>query len=479
MVAGDAINRELAHGTRRDVAAWLGPQKLSRAILYATVTNCAAFLPLLLVNGVVGEFIYSLPVVVTASLVASRLVSMTFIPFLGYFMLRGQHGMEAGLSVGGTGSRFARLYNGFSEMCMEHKWSALASCLTLLAGAVSLFPLIGTNFFPKDLHTVFSVNLFLAEGTSIRHTKEEAVKAIETIETLIGGEVEAYTTFVGAGGPRFWLSFVPEQPRASYAQILVHSRNPRVTEKLAIRLKQELPPRIPAARVTVQQMETGPPVGVPVQVRLQGLDIATIRRLGEEIKGLMRQFPGTIDIQDDWDPEILQIALKVDADRAKLSGITHQDVARVMNGGLSGYVTTYVRERDRLIPVTLKLRPDERSRVEDLMTLDTFVADKSEHVPLDQVGSFRPELVAPKILRRDNERCMTVKCDTVAGVLPTALSSSWSASWPMHRTPGRRVIVTSLAARRRSKPRGSSRCRSRWWSRYWPSTLPWCFSSTA
>jgi multidrug efflux pump len=419
VVAGDAINRELAHGTRRDVAAWLGPQKLSRAILYATVTNCVAFLPLLLVSGVVGEFIYSLPVVVTASLVASRIVSMTFIPFLGYFMLKGQFGMEAGLADGGKSSRFARLYNGFSEMCMEHKWAALASCLTLLAGAVSLFPLIGTNFFPKDLHTVFSVNLFLAEGTPIRQTKQEAVQAIETIEKLIGQDVEAYTTFVGAGGPRFWLSFVPEQPAASYAQILVHSHNPRITEKLAIRLKQELPPRLPSARVTVQQMETGPPVGVPVQVRLQGQDIATIRRLGEQIKSLMREFPGTNDIQDDWDPEILQIALNVDPDRAKLSGITHQDVARIMNGGLSGYVTTYVRERDRLIPVTLKLRPDERTKVEDLMTFDTFVAGKSEHVPLDQIGSFRAELVAPKILRRDNERCMTVKCDTIAGVLPS------------------------------------------------------------
>ena len=95
MVAGDAINRELAHGQPRDVAAWLGPQKLARAILYATVTNCVAFLPLLLVQGKTGEFIYSLPVVVTASLISSRIVSMTFMPLLGYYFLRGQKGMES------------------------------------------------------------------------------------------------------------------------------------------------------------------------------------------------------------------------------------------------------------------------------------------------------------------------------------------------------------------------------------------------
>ena len=103
VVAGDAINRELAHGVPRDVAAWLGPQKLARAILYATLTNIVAFLPLLIVSGGAGEFIYSLPIVVTASLVASRIVSMTFIPLLGYYMLRGQKGMEAGVGGGGQG----------------------------------------------------------------------------------------------------------------------------------------------------------------------------------------------------------------------------------------------------------------------------------------------------------------------------------------------------------------------------------------
>ena len=124
---------------------------------------------------------------------------------------------------------------------MEHKWASLACCLVVLAGAVSLLPLIGTNFFPKDLHNVFTVNLFLAEGTPIRQTKAEAMKTIETIERLIGPDVDAYTTFVGAGGPRFWLSIVPEQPAANYAQILVHTRDSRRTETLALRLKQELP----------------------------------------------------------------------------------------------------------------------------------------------------------------------------------------------------------------------------------------------
>jgi multidrug efflux pump subunit AcrB len=90
VVAGDAIKRELADGQPRRIGAWLGPSKLSTAILYATITNIVGYLPFLMLNGTTGQFIYSLPVVMTCSLVASRLVSWTFIPLLGYYLLRGR-----------------------------------------------------------------------------------------------------------------------------------------------------------------------------------------------------------------------------------------------------------------------------------------------------------------------------------------------------------------------------------------------------
>ena len=88
VVAGDAIKRDLDAGHPGIISAWLGPTKLARAILYATITNIVAYLPFGLLTKDTGKFIISLPVVMTASLIASRLVSMTFIPMLGYYWLR-------------------------------------------------------------------------------------------------------------------------------------------------------------------------------------------------------------------------------------------------------------------------------------------------------------------------------------------------------------------------------------------------------
>jgi len=441
VVASDAINRELAEGHPRAVAAWLGPQKLARAILYATVTNIVAFLPLLLITGGPGEFVYSLPVVVTASLVASRVVSMTFMPLLGYYLLRGQKGLAGARPEDRRG--FARLYTRVGRFCIGHRWLTLFAATAALVTGFSLVPLIGSAFFPKDLHTTFSVNLFLPEGTSVRESAVEAERVTRLIDAEAGDAVAAYTTFVGQGGPRFWLSVVPEQPAPNYAQILVHTKNAYTTAALANRLKLVLPPHA-TGRLTVEVLESGPPVGVPVQIRVYGPDVAQLRRLGEEVKALMRAVPGTDNVHDDWDPDALQFGLRVLPDRAAVAGVTNEDVAAVTQAGLSGTAVTHLRERDRLIPIALRLRPDERVRAEDLGNLTVFNSQSGARVPLDQVSEFQLEALPPKVLRRDNERCMTVKCDALPGTLPSAVVAELerrlepaAAEWP----PGYRFAV--------------------------------------
>ena len=94
MIAGDSIKRALAEGQPRIISAWLGPTKLATAIMYATVTNIVAYLPFLLVTGSTGEFLHSLPIVMTVALIASRLVSMSFLPMLGYYLLRPEKKVE-------------------------------------------------------------------------------------------------------------------------------------------------------------------------------------------------------------------------------------------------------------------------------------------------------------------------------------------------------------------------------------------------
>jgi multidrug efflux pump len=428
VVAADAINRELANGHPRHIASWLGPKHLAHAVFYATLTNIVAFLPLLLVKGKTGDFIYSLPIVVSFSLFAAMLVAWTFCPLLGFYMLKGQKALSAS---DGRARGFPGLYKAFVENCIAHRFRTVAvSVGVLLAGAGVCYRTIGTSFFPKDLHDVFVVNLDLPEGSPIRQTREVTLDAVREIDALEGRNVRSYTTFVGAGGPRFWLSIEPEQRADNYAQILVHTADKHETAAVVDRLKKELPGRIAEARVRTQMLETGPPIGIPVQVRLFGTDTETLRALAAQVKARMRSIPGTIDIHDDWGDPVFQMALDIDPDRAAMSGLTHQDVATAVATGLSGAAVTQIRERDKLIDVSPRLRPSERARLDDLFSLNVANGTTGVRMPLRQLATFERQIITPKIRRRDHERCITVRCDTVPGVLPSVVVNELQQTLP-------------------------------------------------
>ena len=142
VLAGDSIKRALAEGHPCFIAAWLGPTKLATAIMYATVTNIVAYLPFLMVTGSTGEFLHSLPIVMTCSLVASRLVSMTFLPFLAYYLLRPEKNPEKKREKTIEQMRSAGFYGCYARIArysIEHRWKFFIGSLVFLAFGVFVF----------------------------------------------------------------------------------------------------------------------------------------------------------------------------------------------------------------------------------------------------------------------------------------------------------------------------------------------------
>src|SRR5262249_2613384 len=225
VVAGDAIKRSLADGHGPLIAAWLGPTKLASAIMYATVTNIVAYLPFLMVTGTSGEFLYSLPIVLACSLVASRLVSMTFIPLLGYYLLKpkSEPSIEERRKKG-----FPSLYYRVGHYAITHRWKVLGLSTAVLAFGVFVARQLKTQYFPKDLSYLSYVDVWLPEDAPLTATIEASRQAEEVIRETAedfgkhhGGKesvLKSLTTFVGGGGPRFWFTVPPELQQLNYAQ---------------------------------------------------------------------------------------------------------------------------------------------------------------------------------------------------------------------------------------------------------------------
>ncbi len=424
VVAGDAIKRELAEGTPRGIAAWLGPTKLATAILYATITNIVAYLPFLLVGGTTGQFIHSLPVVMTCSLVASRIVSWTFIPLLGYYLLRarGEKSVEERKSRG-----FGAFYWRSGQWAIRHRWLVMAGAVGVLAVGATVGKSLKSQFFPKDLSQLAFIDVMLPEDAAISSTSE-IVMQVEKIAAEVATEkkmpLEAMSTFVGGGAPRFWYSLSPESPHANYAQIVLVVVDKHHTQHLLPHIQQRVNQQIAGARVDVRQLESGDSVGLPVAIRVSGEDIGTLRATAERVKKAMRDVPLVTRIRDNWGEDRFNVELKIDSDRANLAGLTNRDIAGASANAVSGGALTTLREGDKQIQVMARLRPDEFADLRDVDSLYAYSSSGTQKIPIRQVAhldySFRGEVIR----RRNQFRTITVSGWPHEGVLPSEVMSA-------------------------------------------------------
>jgi multidrug efflux pump subunit AcrB/predicted DNA-binding transcriptional regulator len=428
VVAGDAIKRDLAIGHPSIIAAWLGPTKLATAILYATITNIVAYVPFLLLGGSTGEFIYSLPVVLTCSLVASRLVSMTFIPLLAYYLLK----PKAEMPIAERRKKgFAALYYRIGTWAINHRWRVLAASLVVLLLGGVIMSQLRTQFFPKDLSYLSYVDVWLPEDAPLSATNEAAARAEQVIRETVAeyarhhaeqdgaarDVLQSLTTFVGGGGPRFWFSVAPELQQLNYAQIIIQVKDKHDTSHLVEPLQRALSAQIPGARIDVRQLESGKAVGLPVAIRLTGEDMATLRALAERTKNILEGTQLAERPRDDWGGESFAVKLQTNPDRAVISGLSNIDVAVASYSATYGQRVTSLREGDREIPVVARLRMEERAQLDDLQNLYVYSSQGQQKVPLRQVAQTEYGMQAEKVRARNQFRTITVSAMPAAGHL--------------------------------------------------------------
>jgi multidrug efflux pump subunit AcrB len=427
VVAGDAIKRELAAGHKPLIAAWLGPTKLASAILYATITNIVAYLPFLLINGDSGQFIYSLPVVITCSLVASRVVSMTFIPLLGFYLLKPK-GEKTVAELRKSG--FASFYYRFGRFAIANRWRVLAvatAVLVLIFGAASQ---LKTQFFPQDDQYLSFVDIWMPEDAPLNATRQtadvveaETRRVAEALDREAGhhsekGMLKSLTTFLGGGGPRYWYSSSPELQQTNYAQVLIEVNDKHDTNRLVGPLQQALSAKIPGALIDVRKLELTN-VGVPLSIRLSGEDAPTLRRLAARVHDIFEAIPMSSRVRDDWGAESFEVKLATDSDRANLAGVTNLDVAASTAAGLSGSRVGVLRDGDKQIPIVAKLRMNERAQLDDVRSLYVYANEGTRKIPLESVSSVEYGTKTEKLRRRGQFRTITVSAFTKDGFLPS------------------------------------------------------------
>lgn len=437
VVSGDGIKRHLAEGFPRRTACWIGPTKLATAIFYATITNIIAYLPFLMLTGNTGEFLYSLPIVMTASLLCAYFIAMTFVPFLGYYILRAPAKREPTIEERRQRG-FYGFYNRLVGRFIKHRWAVLAASLLFLIPGAMLGSRLKTQFFPEDVQYWFYLDIWLPNDTPLSVTNDVALHAERVVRQVIenfadpgtkekGGHLlKSLTTFDGGGGPRFWFSVSPEMPQTNYAQVIVEITDKEASPKLARPIQDALDKEVPGAWITVRQLQTNP-VENPVELLISGqedvdptkqaTDIQALRQIAAQAEDIVRQAHGIAVLRDDWFPANVQQRIQIDPDRANVASITNADVAQASAAALSGATVGVFKEGDKNIPIVARLRMQERAQLGDIDNLYVYSSQTNNRVPLLSIATVGNSLETGRIARREHFRTISILCYPQPGVL--------------------------------------------------------------
>ncbi|MFH0880311.1 MAG: efflux RND transporter permease subunit [Lentisphaerota bacterium] len=414
IVTSENILVRMAGGQDRLTACKEAVLELWVPLLTSSLTTIVAFLPIAMAKSDVGEYCLSLFQVVSLTLLSSWILAITLIPMLCYYFLKPKPQSQFYANAFYTGYRKCLI------LSLKHRLLFVVLMLVLMAASLWGFGFVPSIFFPPNEREMMLVDFWQPYGTDIRVTRDRAAELEKFL--LADTNVVSTGTFVGEGGPRWYLSLNVEQQNANYANLIVNTRTPGDVKGLMERTRRFLSGHFPDGRFTVKELENGPPVGAPIQIRLSGPDIDTIYALRDQIGKTMAAVPGISNIRDDWGEWTKKMVVEVNQEKARKSGFTSQDVASSLQSQISGLQATEYREGKEIIPIELRSKESYREDLGKLESLNVYSYNTSRKAPLLQMASTRLTWQPSDIRRRDKMRTMTIMADVEGGFASEVLS---------------------------------------------------------
>ncbi|MEE3234304.1 MAG: efflux RND transporter permease subunit [Candidatus Latescibacterota bacterium] len=432
MVVDDAIvvienvYRYVQMGWSRTDAVIEGTREVLSPVITSTLTTIAAFMPLVLLPGTIGEFLQVVPVTVSLTLLASLIECFIILPS-HIVDFGGGATQQSPLSK--NISRLTEIYETLIRKLLPG-WRRYAIAIgipfSILICAAIIFPHLRQSLFSSDPQSYFAIWLKLPEGTSLDETDRQT-RLLETIVQQMPTEdsqnIERVLVNVGVQNTES-RTF----SRPNYAEIIVD-----VSDDIGIKSRLEKMvdyTRKKAAllgytqeEVQVKIIENGPPKDYPLEAKIQGEDFEKLERIAKLLKNYLDDLPGLLNVGDDYIPGKGELTFTPKPGEAQRQGITASDIGRALRAALDGLPAGGYRNDDQELPIIVRYRPDwfeDSSRIGEI----SLRTPTGMFLHLDSVADLHRDIGLSEIKRRDFRRTITVFAEEIeAGAAARAASN--------------------------------------------------------
>ncbi len=408
IVVVENIERWIRDGYSKKEAALKATQQISISVIGCTVTLIIAFLPLVFLPESSGDFVRSLPMSVISSVLASLVVSLTIIPFLSTWLLKNK--------AEGHTNRFYDLfqkgihvsYAPLLEKALKKPVATLVLAGTIFFVSLGLFPVIGFSLFPSSEKPQFLINITTPLQSNLSNTDT----LVRHVEQEVGKipELRNFATNVGKGNPRIYYNEIPENERSDYGQLFVQLE-PETSAPRKLEIIQTLQGsfgKIVGAKVEVKNFEQGPPVTAPIEIRLLGDNLDTLRNLASKVEALLKQTPGTIYVNNPVANLKTDIRVDIQKEKARQLGIATADIDQTVRLALAGLnLGSFTDPQGNERSILLTTPKENRATLETFEPIYIY-NNQGKGIPLSQIADLKFESSTLTIDHYNKNRSVSV-----------------------------------------------------------------------
>ncbi|MEL7389745.1 MAG: efflux RND transporter permease subunit [Pseudomonadota bacterium] len=394
LVVVEDIGNRIDAGMEPEEAALSAGSQFVVPLGVASITTISAFLPMLMMNGVEGEFAFSLGAVVASMLLGSWLTALYILPFLCTKLLKQSKKTSGPGLLSRSYARLVRFLLPFGIPV-----TAIALGAVVLSG--SQFANLKSEMFPFSERADFLIYMDMPKDAAISETERMTLRVQDWLtDESVNPEVVNTTAFVGDGGPRFNLGLNPNNPDPTKAFFHVNATDLEAAKVAVKRARNTFIKQFPEARFRVTRLPQGGSESGIVDVEIFGPDAEVLLDGAEAVSAAFAEMPAVVKNETDWGNKIVKIVVDIAQDKAREFNVTSEDISSVMEAYFSGTQYSTFREGDAQIPIVMRAQAAGRDSIEDLANM--VISAGGQLIAIDQVATFRPVLEYSEI-RRENQ----------------------------------------------------------------------------
>ncbi len=422
IVVSDAIQVRIDDGQDKLQACLDGVKEVIIPVLTSTLTTLAAFLPLLLLNSVAGEYLSSLPTIVMLALVISFFIAIFITPTMAFiFFKKGSKKQKVSI--------IRNIFNTLLKLGMKAK---IVVVVLMMGGFYLTYVValsIGLQFFPFADTDMVYIDIKSEQTANLEATEELVYRVIDVLnedDTILN-----YTASIGDGLPKFYQTMPLATPSKDYGQVMLKLDITKIGNdgeyesltQYINKLQEKIDEKVFGGKVTVKQLEQGEPIGAPVVMRLSGSDLDNLGEASKEIVALLEEISGTTNVKTDFDDYNFEYFVDADRDRAGYYGISKYDIQNEVSIALYGREAGVYTKGSNEYTIKVRSNIKEKDELDNLMIKSSMGPSRTL---LKNIASVKTSSSLPVIRKYDSELTVTVYSDVEYGYSPIDIQNALS-----------------------------------------------------